>query len=256
MGANISNLERDGETRAFAAHGHAVLGSAGGLTLLRGVFEPGWRWSSDIAPIAGTDSCQTHHLGYIISGRMQIRMDDGTETTVEAGDLFDLPAGHDAWVLGDEPCVMVDYSPDATRYARGRAADVAAPDDKYMTLVRKGYVAFNSGDFDTLRSILSHDVAQHVPGESQLAGAYKGIDAVLGYYGKLAELTGGQFRADLIDVFGDGQGHVTAMHQITATRDGVTRVARGAILFTFLGDRATDLLEMHADLPGDDAFFA
>lgn len=256
MDTNISNLERDGETRPFAAHGHAVLGSAGGLTLLRGVFEPGWRWSSDVAPIVGTDSCQTRHLGYIISGRMQVRMDDGTETTVEAGDLFDLPAGHDAWVLGDEPCVMVDYSPDATRYARGRAADVAIPDDKYMTLVRKGYVAFNSGDFDTLRAILSHDVVQHVPGTSQLAGAYKGIDAVLGYYGKLAELTGGQFRADLIDVFGDGQGHVTAMHQITATRDGVTRVTRGAILFTFLGDRATDLLEMHADLPGDDAFFA
>jgi ketosteroid isomerase-like protein len=256
MGANISNLERDGETRSFAAHGHAVLGSAGGLTLLRGVFEPGWRWSSDVAPIAGTDSCQTRHLGYVISGRMQVRMDDGTETTIEAGDLFDLPAGHDAWVLGDEPCVMVDYSPDATRYARGRAADVADPDDKYMTMVRKGFIAFNSGDVDTLRSILAHDVVQHVPGTSHLAGAYKGIDAVLGYYGKLAELTGGQFRADLIDVFGDGLGHVTAMHQITATRDGVTRVTRGAILFTFLGERATDLLEMHSDLPGDDAFFA
>jgi ketosteroid isomerase-like protein len=256
MGANISNLERDGETRAFAAHGHAVVGSAGGLTLMRGVFEPGWRWSSDIAPIAGTDSCQTRHLGYVISGRMQVRMDDGDEMTIQAGDLFDLPSGHDAWVLGDDPCVMVDYSADATRYARGRAADAAAPDDQYMALVRRGYVAFNSGDFDTLRSILAHDVVQHVPGTSQVAGAYKGIDAVLAYYGKLAEVTGGQFRADLIDVFGDGQGHVTALHQVTATRDGVTRVSRGTILFTFLGDRATDLLEMHADLPGDDAFFA
>jgi ketosteroid isomerase-like protein len=256
MGINISNLERDGETRPFAAHGQAVIASAGGLTLMRGVFEPGWRWSSDIAPIAGTDSCQTRHLGYLISGRMQIRMDDGTEMTVAAGDVFDLPSGHDAWVLGDEACVMVDYSPDATRYARGRAAGAAAPDDKYMTQVRKGYTAFNSGDFDTLRSILSHDVVQHAPGTSQLAGAYKGIDAVLGYYSKLAALTGGQFRADLIDVFGDGQGHVTALHQMTATRDGETRVSRGAILFTFLGDRATDLLEMHADLPGDDAFFA
>ncbi|MDT4973365.1 MAG: hypothetical protein QOG22_3508 [Pseudonocardiales bacterium] len=256
MGTNISNLERDGETRPFAAHGHAVIGSVGGLTLLRGVFEPGWRWSTDVAPIAGTDSCQTRHLGYLVSGRMQVRMDDGTELTVEPGDMFDLPSGHDAWVLGDEPCVMVDYSPEATRYARGRSADAAAPDDKYMTLVRRGYVAFNSGDFETLRSILAKDVVQHSPGTSQIAGLYKGIDEVLGYYGKLAELTGGQFQAHLINVFGDGQGHVTALHQATATRNGVTRVSRGTILFTFLGDRATDLLEMHEDLPGDDAFFA
>jgi len=256
MGTLISNLERDGITRSFAAHGHAVLGSAGGLSLMRGVFEPGWRWTSDVAPIAGTDSCRTRHLGYVVSGRMQIRMDDGTELTIGSGDLFDLPAGHDAWVLGSEPCVMIDYSPEATRYATAALATVAPPDDKYMTLVRRGYQAFNTGDFDTLRTILSHDVVQHVPGSSQLAGAYKGIDAVLGYYGKLADLTDGQFRADLIDVMGDGQGHVTSVHQVTATRDGVTRVSRGTIVFTFLGERATDLVELHADLPGDDAFFA
>jgi ketosteroid isomerase-like protein len=256
MGTRISNLERDGEVRPFAAHGHAAIGSAGGLSLMRGVFEPGWRWSADIAPIAGTTSCQTRHLGYIISGRMQVRMDDGTDMTVEAGDMFDLPAGHDAWVLGDEPCVMIDYSPETTRYARKLGDDTAAPDDRYMTLVRRGYAAFNSGDFDTLRSIFSHDVAHQVPGRSQLAGAYKGIDSVLSYYGKLAELTDGSFQADLVDVFGDGQGHVTAVHQTTATRGGITRVSRGAILFTFLGDRATDLVEMRGDLPGDDAFFA
>jgi ketosteroid isomerase-like protein len=256
MDASISNLERDGETRAFAAHGHAVVGSAGGLTLMKGVFEPGWHWSADIAPIAGTSTCQVRHLGYAISGRMQIRMDDGTEMTVEPGALFDVPAGHDAWVLGDEPCVMIDYSPEAIGYATSRPAQASAADDKYMTLVRRGYAAFNSGDFDTLRAILSHDVVQHVPGTSQLAGAYKGIDAVFGYYAKLAELTDGRFRAELVEVFGDGLGHVTALHQMTATRNGMTRISRGSILFTFLGDRATDLVQLHADLPGDDAFFA
>ncbi|MGH8960464.1 MAG: nuclear transport factor 2 family protein [Jatrophihabitantaceae bacterium] len=95
-----------------------------------------------------------------------------------------------------------------------------------------------------------------MPGSSQLAGAYKGIDAVLGYYAKLAELTDGRFRAHLVEVSGDGQGHVSALHQMTATRNGVTRVSRGSILFTFLGDRATGLLGLHSDLPGDDAFFA
>jgi ketosteroid isomerase-like protein len=254
MSTMISNLERDGEKRDFVAHGHATLGSAGGLTLLRGTFEPGWRWSKDVAPLAGTSSCQVRHLGYAISGSMKVRMDDGTERVVTAGDLFDLAPGHDAWVLGDEPCVMVDYSTDATRYARGTATQPA--DDTYMATVRRGYAAFNSRDMATLRTILSHDVTQIVPGTSQIAGDYKGIDAVLGLYATLGELTQGSFRADLISVQGDGRGHVTAMHQITATRNGTTRVSRGSILFTFLGERATELLELREDLAGDDAFFA
>ncbi|HEY8301591.1 MAG TPA: cupin domain-containing protein, partial [Jatrophihabitans sp.] len=133
MDTRISNLERDGEKRSFAGHGHAVLGTAGGLTLMRGTFEPGWRWSVDVAPIAGTPSCRTHHLGYILSGTMRVRMDDGTETTVTAGDLMDLAPGHDAWVMGDQPCVMVDYASEATRYARTRTAGMADADDRYMT---------------------------------------------------------------------------------------------------------------------------
>lgn len=250
--AQISSIERTGEHRVFAAHGHADLATAGGLTLLRGVFEPDWRWSRDVKPIAGTDSCQVRHLGYMISGSMQVRMDDGEEMTLNAGDLFDLAPGHDAWVLGDVPCEMVDMSPDATRYA----SPVKRNDDENMATVRRGYEAFNSGDMATLRELLSHDVAQHVPGTSQVAGAYKGIDAVLGYYGKLAELTNGQFRADLIDVHSDGGSHVIAVHQTTATRNGTTRVSRGSIIFTFLGGKATDLMELRGDLAGDDAFFA
>lgn len=256
MDTHISNLDRDGERRDFAAHGHAVVGSAGGLAVMRAVFEPGWRWSTDVAPMAGTSSCQMHHLGYVVSGRMQIRMDDGTEVSVAAGDMMDLPAGHDAWVVGEEPCVMLDYASDSTQYARGRASDLDAPDDKYMTLVRRGYEAFNARDMDTLRTILARDIVHHAPGQSQIAGEYKGIDAVLAHYAKLGELTEGQFRADLIDVFGDGKGHVTALHQVTASRNGQTLVSRGTILFTFVGDRATDMLEMHSDLPGNDAFFA
>jgi ketosteroid isomerase-like protein len=255
MEALITNIQRDGETRPFAAHGHVALASAGGLTVGRGVFEPGWRWSVDVKPIAGTDSCMTRHLGVVMSGRMQLRMDDGTEQTVGAGDLFDLPAGHDAWVLGDEPVVVLDYSSEANRYARPEAAQAPA-DDKYMTLVRRGYEAFNRGDIETLRTILAHDCVQHVPGTGPAAGTYKGLDAVLGYYAKLAELTDGTFRAHLIDVFGDGQGHVTSLHQISARRNGETRASRGTILFTFLGDKATDLTQMHADLPGDDAFLS
>ena len=69
-------------------------------------------------------------------------------------------------------------------------------------------------------------------------------------------MTGGTFRAHLVDVHGDGLGHVMAMHQTKAERNGVKRVARGSILFSFVGDKVHDLLELHGDLPGDDAFSA
>lgn len=252
----ISNLDRDGEGRPFRAHGHAVLTDAGAVSILRGTFEPGWRWADDVAPIAGTTSCQVRHLGYVLAGSMRVRMDDGTECDLSAGDVFDLAPGHDAWVTGDISCEMIDVSPDATKYAVGRPTDIEPPDDAAMTLVRRGYAAFNTGDVETLISLFSQDVVQHVPGNGPFAGTYKGPEAVLGYYGRLAEMTDGTFRAHLIDVHGDGAGHVCATHQISATRNGVKRVSRGSILFTTVGDKVTDLLELHADLPGDDAFFS
>ncbi len=251
----ISNLDQDGERRPFAGHGYATLVNAGAVSLLRGVFEPGWRWSNDVAPLVKTSSCQVHHLGYVFSGSMRARLDDGTERDFGPGDLFDLPAGHDAWVTSNVPLETIDVSPDATKYAVGRPADIAEPDDAAMKRVRRGYDAFNTGDVDALRTLMTNDVQQHVPGHGRFAGTYKGIDAVLDYYGKLGEVTDGTFRADLVDVHGDGGGHVIAIHQVSAVRDGKKRVTRGSILFTFVGEKATDLLEMRGDLPGDDAFF-
>jgi ketosteroid isomerase-like protein/uncharacterized cupin superfamily protein len=248
-----SNIS-DGQRRPFAAHGYAELGGAGGISLLHGVFEPGWRWSEDIAPLAKTETCQVHHQGYVISGSMKIRMDDGAEYEVSAGDVFDLPAGHDAWVTSDVPCEMVDVSPEATKYATpGSSMD---SDDAHMKLVRRGYEAFNSADAATLMDLFAKDAVQHVPGSGPFAGTYKGPEAILGYYAKLAEHTGGTFRAHLMDVHGDGSGHVLASHLIAAERNGESRMSRGSILFTFVGDKATDLLQLSGDLPGDDAFMA
>jgi ketosteroid isomerase-like protein len=252
---HISNLERDGEVRNFQAHGHAVVGSAGGAARGVGTVEPGWRFSVDVGPMVGTAICETRHLGYVLSGRMNVQMEDGTEVQIGPGDLFDLPAGHDAWVIGDEPCLMVDTAPEATRYAKGGAPGPIV-EDRYIELVRRGYEAFNTHDTDTLISLMAHDVVHHVPGQSAIAGEYKGIEAVLGYYAALAEATAGTFRADLIDCHADGRGHVVAIHQVTASRDGVTRVSRGSVLFSFLGGKMTDLMEFHADLAGDDAFLA
>ncbi len=75
----------------------------------RAVFEPGWQWSKHIKPVAGTDSCQAAHMGYVVSGRMLVRMDDGEEMEFGPGDFMVAPPGHDAWIVGDEPCVAIDW---------------------------------------------------------------------------------------------------------------------------------------------------
>ena len=84
----------------------------------RMTYEPGWRWSEDVKPIAETDACQFHHFGVTLSGRLRAQMRDGTELEIGPGDVFEIPPGHDAWVVGDEPWVSVDF--EAMR-AYGRA---------------------------------------------------------------------------------------------------------------------------------------
>lgn len=96
------------EVRPFAAHGQLQLVDVGGL-VGRATFEPGWRWSNDVKPIAGTESCQAAHAGYVISGRIHIVMDDGTEDDFGPGDVMICPPGHDAWTVGDEACVVLDW---------------------------------------------------------------------------------------------------------------------------------------------------
>jgi quercetin dioxygenase-like cupin family protein len=75
----------------------------------RATFQPGWQWSKHIKPIAKTDSCQAAHVGYFISGRMKVVMDDGTEDEFGPGDLMICPPGHDAWIVGDDACVVIDW---------------------------------------------------------------------------------------------------------------------------------------------------
>ena len=108
-GLEIKSFDSPDETRPFVDKGKAdVVGFSSGI-VGRGVFEPGWRWSEHIKPLAGTSSCETTHLGYCLSGRMKIRMDDGTEGEIGPGDAARIAPGHDAWVVGDEPCVWVDF---------------------------------------------------------------------------------------------------------------------------------------------------
>ena len=102
------NIDAADETRKFQANGQVDVVTIGDFTLGRGTFQPGWRWSNDVKPIAGTGSCMTHHKGVCVSGQMTVRSDDGSEVDIGAGDVFVIEPGHDAWTVGDQPCIMFD----------------------------------------------------------------------------------------------------------------------------------------------------
>ncbi|MFJ2820174.1 cupin domain-containing protein [Streptomyces toxytricini] len=105
------NFDKADETRPFVdGTGRLDLIQVEGGAVGRAVFEPGWRWSEHIKPLAGTDSCQSAHTGYVVSGRMHVVMDDGESDDYEAGDFMQIAPGHDAWVLGDEACQVIDWT--------------------------------------------------------------------------------------------------------------------------------------------------
>jgi mannose-6-phosphate isomerase-like protein (cupin superfamily) len=104
------------EVRAFG-HGKVELLHIGGGSVGRLVLEPGWRWSVDVKPIAGTEWCEAPHFQYVVSGTIHVLMKDGREFDLGPGSVSHLPAGHDAWVVGNEPVVAVDWF-GATHYAR------------------------------------------------------------------------------------------------------------------------------------------
>jgi cupin domain len=107
-------------------HGDMNIVALAGTTIVRAVFNPGWRWSSDVKPEAGTESCQAAHAGIVLSGRFTVRMDDGTEAELGPGDAHVVGPGHDAWVVGDEPCVLIDIAP-ATPTAGAGAKAASCP---------------------------------------------------------------------------------------------------------------------------------
>lgn len=108
------------EAKALDAKGDAkrvgsadlTVASVGDATITREVMEPGWRWSQDVKPIVGTDFCRALHQLFIVSGRLRFVMEDGAELEVGPGGAAVIPPGHDAWVVGDEACEMIDFSPD------------------------------------------------------------------------------------------------------------------------------------------------
>jgi mannose-6-phosphate isomerase-like protein (cupin superfamily) len=104
------------ETRRPPSTTVEVVKLAGG-EIGRYTFQPGWRWSECIKPVVGTESCQTDHVGYVIAGRMHIVCDDGSTGEMAPGSVYRIPPGHDGWVVGDEPVVVVEFQGAAT-YAK------------------------------------------------------------------------------------------------------------------------------------------
>ena len=116
------NLEKPDELREFPK-GRANLVHVGGHTVGRGTIDPGWRWSTDIKPIAKTDSCQFLHTGVVLGGTLHVELNDGTSIDFNKDDVYVIPPGHDAWVVGDKPVQTLDWSPRLDEF--GKAAKIS-----------------------------------------------------------------------------------------------------------------------------------
>ncbi|MDI2127293.1 nuclear transport factor 2 family protein [Yinghuangia seranimata] len=117
-----------------------------------------------------------------------------------------------------------------------------------VTLVKNGYAAFNRGDMDALRGMLTTDCVHHVPGLHQLSGHHKGVDACLDYYMKMGMMTDGTMKVELQSVMPDGRGHAISVHRITATREGRSIDTLGSLFFTIVGGKMSDIDECVEDL--------
>jgi len=104
----LKSFSNPDEVRTFSK-GKLELVKIGGSTIGRATFEPGWRWADSVQPLVKTKSCEAPHFQYHVSGTLMVVMDDGTQLECKAGDVSLLPTGHDAWVVGNEPVIVVDF---------------------------------------------------------------------------------------------------------------------------------------------------
>ncbi|HEX6518652.1 MAG TPA: cupin domain-containing protein [Streptosporangiaceae bacterium] len=124
MTLEAKNLDLPDDKRSFE-HGEVLMVRVADTTIARAVLRPGWRWSTDVKPLVGTSSCELAHTAYLISGRMRVQMNDGTEAELAPGDAHYVSPGHDAWVVGDQPCVVVDFT--AAAQMSGGGSRVTCP---------------------------------------------------------------------------------------------------------------------------------
>jgi class 3 adenylate cyclase len=183
------------DVRSFP-HGHIDVVELDDVVVGKMTYEPGWRWSTDIRPIAGTELCTYHHLGVTLSGRLRVETPDGTELEIGPGEVFEIPPGHDAWVVGDEPWVSVDFEAMRTY---GRAAD--ARDDR------------------SLATILFSDIVDSTTVATRVGDA--GWKDLLARHNEQSQAAVDRHRGRVVKWTGDG---------MLALFDGAERAARAAIL--------------------------
>ena len=107
-GIDAKSLDSPDATWTFLDESERAAVNLGQVAVGRGSYRPGWRWSQHVRPLSGKDSAE--HIGYVISGRMTIRMDDGQEMEFGPGESFEIPPGHDGWTVGNEPAVVLDFT--------------------------------------------------------------------------------------------------------------------------------------------------
>jgi hypothetical protein len=102
------SLDKADQTMEFA-HGKTDTVTVVGSTWVRSIFQAGWRWSEAVGPLVGSRTCPTHHVGYAVAGHLHVRTNDGSEQDIRGGDAYNIPPGHDGWVVGDEPYVSIEF---------------------------------------------------------------------------------------------------------------------------------------------------
>lgn len=115
--AELKSFGKPDEVREFPK-GKVEVIKIGNATIGRATFQPGWKWSESVQPLVKTKTCEAPHFQYHVSGELMVKMDDGTLYHCKAGDVSLLPMGHDAWVVGNEPAVVVDFQ-GMLDYAKG-----------------------------------------------------------------------------------------------------------------------------------------
>jgi class 3 adenylate cyclase len=186
-------LNEPSDVRRFP-HGRIDIVEMDDHVVGRMIHEPGWRWSNDVKPIAGTDFCQYHHLGYVVAGRMRVQMPDGTELEIGPEEVFEIPPGHDAWVVSEDAWVAIDFEAMRTY---GKRLDAAAE--------------------STLASIVITDIVDSTRRATEL-GAPRWRD-IIGEHNRKATNAIERHRGRLVKTTGDG---------VLAAFDSAERAVRGA----------------------------
>lgn len=176
----------------------------GGLTIAHDVHQPGWRWSTHMKPAVKTDSCQMRHIGMVLKGRLHVQLDDGTEFEAGPLELIDIPAGHDAWVVGDEPFETIGW---------GGGKTWMAP---VMTLGER-----------VLATLLLADIVESTATAERM-GATAWGELLADFQFRTRQIIE-QYRGRIVDFAGDG---------VLASFDGAARAVRCAAA---LGEMAADL---------------